>query len=91
MSTVTETKLSCPLCGKYLKQGDVGGLAKHLQKDCTALDRDGEHALMALSHAHCAPVCIDLAPGGGGYGFYALVGQDADGNCQYVYAGTLSA
>ncbi|CAM5426960.1 putative protein OS=Streptomyces lavendulae subsp. lavendulae OX=58340 GN=SLAV_00540 PE=4 SV=1 [Streptomyces lavendulae subsp. lavendulae] len=88
MPDVTENKDACPFCKRYPERGGLSGLAEHLQKDCTSLTRDSEDNSPPVLFGGCALIAVALAPGGGGFGVYVFVGQDADGNCLYAYAGS---
>lgn len=89
MSDVKAVELQCPFCKRYVESGDVSNLAKHLERDCTSISRDGTNTNTHLSIASCPIIIIDVAPGGGGYGVWVSIGK-VDGECAYQYVGSPS-
>lgn len=71
MSDVKAVELQCPFRKRYMGQGDVSNLPKHLERDCSSINRDGTNTHHSI--ASC-PIIIDVAPGGGGYGVGVSLG-----------------
>lgn len=89
MSDVKPAEARCPFCKQYLEQGDAKGLAKHLERHCNSITRDGTKAELRISV--CPPFIVDQAPGGGGLGIWVFVGNgDASQGCLYTYVGSPS-